>query len=54
MSSHQLDFLQKYANRVVYLEKGHLMEENSVTKINWQKIRDNLRQAQREQGSDAF
>jgi D-methionine transport system ATP-binding protein len=54
MISHQLDFLKNYAHRVVYLEKGRLMEENLAAEMNWQKIGDNLRQSQLDGSSDDF
>jgi D-methionine transport system ATP-binding protein len=42
MVNHNLEIGQKFANRMIYLEEGQLKEDQSITDINWEKIRENL------------
>ncbi|MGK7875680.1 MAG: ATP-binding cassette domain-containing protein [Xenococcaceae cyanobacterium] len=42
MVNHQLELAQQFANRVLYLQKGQLLEDTPVTQLDWTKLRDNL------------
>ncbi len=46
MVNHQLELAQQFANRVVYLQSGRLLEDSSIEKVDWTKLRDNLIQAE--------
>ncbi|MBC6417841.1 MAG: ATP-binding cassette domain-containing protein [Prochloron sp. SP5CPC1] len=46
MVNHQLELAQQFANRVLYLQLGRLLEDSSIEKVNWTKLRDNLIQAE--------
>jgi D-methionine transport system ATP-binding protein len=42
MVSHQLELAQKFANRLLYLENGTLLQNLPITEVEWNKIGDRL------------
>ncbi|PSB04871.1 ABC transporter ATP-binding protein [Merismopedia glauca] len=46
MVNHQLDVVQKFANRVLYLEKGRLTADLTREEIDWSEISDRLTEAE--------
>ena len=42
MVNHQLDLAERFANRVLYLEAGKLVQDNLASKTNWQELRKNM------------
>ncbi len=44
MVSHQLELIEKYANKIIFLEKGKIIETNLVKNINWSKINEQLKE----------
>lgn len=44
--THQLDLAQKFAQRVLYLQQGQLLEDISAEQLDWLVLRDKLVQAQ--------
>jgi D-methionine transport system ATP-binding protein len=44
MVNHQLELAQKFATRVLYLQQGQLKENLPVESVNWQQLREYLRQ----------
>lgn len=46
MVNHQLDMAQLFGTRVLYLQEGQLLQDASVTQINWQQLRETLVQAE--------
>jgi D-methionine transport system ATP-binding protein len=45
MVNHQLELVQHFANRILYLEAGKLQEDRGTTELDWQKIQEKLLQA---------
>jgi D-methionine transport system ATP-binding protein len=45
MVNHQLELVQHFANRILYLEAGKLQEDRATTELNWQQIQEKLLQA---------
>jgi D-methionine transport system ATP-binding protein len=48
MVNHQLNLAQKFATRVLYLQQGQLKENLPAPSVNWQQIKDSLRQWERQ------
>ncbi len=46
MVNHQLELAQQFANRILYLESGKLLEDSFVEKVDWKKLRQNLIEAE--------
>lgn len=46
MVNHQLDLLQRFEGRILYLHQGQILEENTASQVNWKKLHEQLRQAQ--------
>lgn len=44
ISSHQLDLLKKYVQRVIVLDKGLLIQDKIVADIDWHEVNETLRQ----------
>lgn len=44
MANHQLDLVQKFCNRVIYLKQGRLDIDEPATHVNWQQLREDLSQ----------
>lgn len=45
MSNHQLDLVQDYCDRVLYLENGHLKLDQTVPQIDWSALKQTFVQA---------
>ena len=54
MVNHQLEWARKFADRVLYLQTGKLLENRLVEQIDWQTIKNDLLKMQIEQKSDDF
>ena len=54
IANHQLEWAQKFANRVLYLQTGKLLEDRLVEQIDWQTIKNDLLQIEINQKSDEF
>jgi D-methionine transport system ATP-binding protein len=52
--SHQLDLLKKNVNQVIFLEKGNLITKDLAEKINWEEIKNRLKQTQLENSLEDF
>lgn len=52
MVSHQLNLLKNYVNRIVYLEKGELIEDNIISKIDLEKISNQLQSLQQQENEN--
>lgn len=48
MVNHQLDLAEEFCTRVVYLERGNLVEECRGDRADWEKLRSNLIEAEAE------
>jgi D-methionine transport system ATP-binding protein len=46
MVNHQLELVQNFANRYLFLQQGKITEDIPATNSNWQKLKDNLLQAE--------
>ncbi|HEY9635863.1 MAG TPA: ATP-binding cassette domain-containing protein [Coleofasciculaceae cyanobacterium] len=46
MVNHQLDMAHRFCTRVLYLQKGQLLQDTPVSQINWEHLRDTLVQAE--------
>jgi D-methionine transport system ATP-binding protein len=42
MVNHQLEIAQKFANRVLYLQQGQLLEDKTSDRVDWLSLRENL------------
>ena len=45
MVNHQLELAQQFANRIIYLRDGHLLEDAAINELDWSKLKENLLQA---------
>lgn len=54
MVNHELEWGQKFANRVIYLERGHLLKNQLTDEINWEKVKDDLLKSQLNSRLDDF
>lgn len=52
--SHQLDLLKQYVQRVIFLDKGLLIQDKLVAEIDWNEIRESLNQNLIEENLDNF
>lgn len=56
MSNHQIELAQSFCDRVLYLERGHLVQNEKADDVNWQSLRERLVEAdaqeQEEWGDD--
>jgi len=52
MVNHQLDIAQLFCSRVLYLQGGHLLQDTSVTQIDWKQLRETLVQAEAQASQD--
>jgi D-methionine transport system ATP-binding protein len=52
MVNHQLELIQNFASRFLYLEAGKLAEDVVATQENWQRLKANLLQAQAQATED--
>ncbi len=48
MVNHQLELAQQFATRVLYLQRGKLLEDAICDRMNWEELRQNLIQAEAE------
>jgi D-methionine transport system ATP-binding protein len=46
MVNHQLDMARQFCNRVIYLQKGKLLQDAPATVVNWQTLQETLVQAE--------
>jgi D-methionine transport system ATP-binding protein len=46
MVNHQLDMVQRFGTRVLYLQDGRLMQNASALSLDWENLRDRLIQAE--------
>jgi D-methionine transport system ATP-binding protein len=46
MINHQLDIAQQFCTRVLYLQNGQLLQNTSVTQVDWRQLRESLVQAE--------
>lgn len=46
MVNHQLDIAQIFCTRLLYLQQGHLMTNQTASQINWNDLQENLKQAE--------
>jgi D-methionine transport system ATP-binding protein len=46
MVNHQLDVLQSFCSRVLYLEQGRLLDDQAAGSVDWQSLRDRMLQAE--------
>jgi D-methionine transport system ATP-binding protein len=49
MVNHQLNLVEQFAQQVIYMEKGQIKNKTTAREINWQELRDQLRQIQTKQ-----
>jgi D-methionine transport system ATP-binding protein len=46
MVNHQLEVVKNFANRLIYLQNGHLIADLTAEQIDWEEISDRLTQAE--------
>lgn len=44
MVNHQLDMAERFGTRVLYLQDGQILQDASITQINWKDLQDRLAQ----------
>jgi D-methionine transport system ATP-binding protein len=44
--NHQLDIAQMFCTRLLYLQQGRLMTNQTAPQINWNNLQENLKQAE--------
>lgn len=54
MISHQLELLKQYVNRVIFLEKGYLIEDDLTKNIDWQNVKNKLSDIKSNEDLDSF
>ena len=42
MSNHQIDLAKSFCDRVLYLEQGHLMQDQAAKDVDWQALRQSI------------
>jgi D-methionine transport system ATP-binding protein len=52
MVNHQLELVQHFANRILYLEAGKLQEDRATTELDWQQIQEKLLQAKTKEAQE--
>lgn len=54
MVNHQLELIEKFTHRVIYLDKGHLLEDKLMKDTNWENIKNQLFKSQIKEEFDEF
>lgn len=52
MANHQLDLVQEFCNRVLYLQSGQVQQDSPADQIDWHALRQRLVQAETQEATD--